>query len=216
MPARSYRNVLYPLQDRVMTAFRESPFYLTGGTVLSRAYYRHRYSDDLDYFVNDLADFRVWAERLIGRLTEATPPVTVALRDERYYRLFTGPEKMKVEMVNDVAAHVGAIVEHATFGRIDTKENILANKITVLIDRSMPKDVADVYVLLRDGLDLRRAFGEAESKAAGITPLLVAKVLSEFDYRLLDTEIRWVRKIPSSTIGAYFQDISRRIVTGKL
>jgi hypothetical protein len=71
-------------------------------------------------------------------------------------------------------------------------------------------------VLLKDGLDLRRAFGEAESKAAGITPLLVAKRLSEFDYGLLDTEIRWMRKIPSKTISAYLRVISRKIVSGEL
>ncbi len=29
------------------------PFYLTGGTVLSRHFFQHRYSDDLNYFVND-------------------------------------------------------------------------------------------------------------------------------------------------------------------
>ncbi|MDR2095073.1 MAG: nucleotidyl transferase AbiEii/AbiGii toxin family protein [Treponema sp.] len=28
-------------------------FFLTGGTALSRAYYPHRYSDDLDFFYAD-------------------------------------------------------------------------------------------------------------------------------------------------------------------
>jgi hypothetical protein len=37
-------------------------FFLTGGTALSRAYYHHRYSDDLD-FVNDVADIREIALR---------------------------------------------------------------------------------------------------------------------------------------------------------
>ncbi|MDR1421550.1 MAG: nucleotidyl transferase AbiEii/AbiGii toxin family protein, partial [Coriobacteriales bacterium] len=30
----------------------KTPFYLTGGTALSRIYYAHRFSDDLDFFVN--------------------------------------------------------------------------------------------------------------------------------------------------------------------
>ena len=30
-------------------------FYLTGGTALGRCYLNHRYSDDLDFFVNDVA-----------------------------------------------------------------------------------------------------------------------------------------------------------------
>ena len=32
-------------------------FYLTGGTALSRAYYHHRFSDDLDFFTHNDPDF---------------------------------------------------------------------------------------------------------------------------------------------------------------
>ncbi|OGV74099.1 MAG: hypothetical protein A3K19_15165 [Lentisphaerae bacterium RIFOXYB12_FULL_65_16] len=50
---------LYALQDTALRAFSgiEHGFCLTGGTALSRGYYRHRYSEDLDFFVNDAADF---------------------------------------------------------------------------------------------------------------------------------------------------------------
>jgi hypothetical protein len=49
-----YRDKLYPFQDGVMHTVKGvgTPFYLTGGTALSRFYFGHRYSDDLDYFVN--------------------------------------------------------------------------------------------------------------------------------------------------------------------
>ena len=49
-----YEENLYPLQNGVLRAVEncKTRFYLTGGTALSRAYYRHRYSDDLDFFVN--------------------------------------------------------------------------------------------------------------------------------------------------------------------
>ena len=51
-----YTTTLYPLQDRVFQVLKalHTPFYLTGGTALSRGYYNHRYSDDLDFFVNQL------------------------------------------------------------------------------------------------------------------------------------------------------------------
>jgi hypothetical protein len=47
-------NQLYPLQDRVLRTITDcdTDFYLTGGTALSRAYLHHRFSDDLDLFVN--------------------------------------------------------------------------------------------------------------------------------------------------------------------
>jgi len=50
---------LYSQQDKVLNllAGRLGDFYLTGGTALGRFYLGHRYSDDLDFFVNDYPDF---------------------------------------------------------------------------------------------------------------------------------------------------------------
>jgi len=36
----------------------DDSFYLTGGTALGRHYLKHRYSDDLDLFVNRNNDFK--------------------------------------------------------------------------------------------------------------------------------------------------------------
>lgn len=57
-----YFDVLYPYQDLVIKAINQADtgFYLTGGTAASRAYLRHRFSDDLDYFVNDDDHFGLW------------------------------------------------------------------------------------------------------------------------------------------------------------
>ena len=47
-------NVLYPFQDRVLKVCSQAQtdFYLTGGAAASRGYLQHRFSDDLDFFVN--------------------------------------------------------------------------------------------------------------------------------------------------------------------
>jgi hypothetical protein len=214
LPAEQYVNVLYPLQDTVIALFKDTPFYLTGGTALSRGYFQHRYSDDLDYFVNDHPDFKRIAERQIAKLNTAFREVNVALRADNFVRLFISAERLKVEMINDVPAHIGAHVEHPLLGVIDSTENILANKITALVDRSLPKDIADIYVLLKDGLSIKKALMDADSKAAGISPLLVAKILAEFDYALLDTEIKWSVPISSQVIHTYLAEISKKIVMG--
>ncbi len=54
-----YEKQLYPLQDKALEVITKANtgFYLTGGTALSRAYLHHRYSDDLDFFVNQKEDF---------------------------------------------------------------------------------------------------------------------------------------------------------------
>ena len=62
-----YLDQLYPFQDQVLHDFAaiETGFYLSGGTALSRGYLNHRFSDDLDFFVNDDANFQLWSDRCI-------------------------------------------------------------------------------------------------------------------------------------------------------
>jgi predicted nucleotidyltransferase component of viral defense system len=45
---------LYLMQDKFLPFMHNLglPFYLTGGTALGRFYLNHRYSEDLDFFVN--------------------------------------------------------------------------------------------------------------------------------------------------------------------
>jgi len=61
MTENHYQNALYPLQNYILSLINklDLPFYLTGGTALSRHYLFHRYSDDLDLFVNEHSEFRL-------------------------------------------------------------------------------------------------------------------------------------------------------------
>ena len=45
-----------------------TPFYLTSGTAISRAYFNHRYSDDLDFFVNADNDFLEFLKKVIDEI----------------------------------------------------------------------------------------------------------------------------------------------------
>jgi hypothetical protein len=208
--------VLYPLQDKAVEAFKDCPFYLTGGTTLSRGYYNHRFSDDLDYFVNYLSDFELLAEAQVEGLQKIFSKVEIEIKGEYFYRIFVAARQLKIELVNDVPSHIGEKINHPVLGVIDSKENILANKVTAIIDRCMPKDMVDIYFLLKDGLSLKQALLDAHSKAAGIAPLYIAKILAEYDYNLLDTEIKWTTPVASETIRQYLTDISMLIVNGKL
>lgn len=141
---------LYPLQDDVLARVRDltTDFYLSGGTAASRAYLQHRFSDDLDLFTNDAPEFPLWADRVIEALRRRPGgTVSVALRERRFVRcvLETPDVALKIEMVDDVPSRVGSPREHAVLGRIDSAENILANKLTALVDRREPKDLADVW-----------------------------------------------------------------------
>lgn len=214
MYAEFYEKILYPLQNKAIEAFKDSPFYLTGGTVLSRVYFQHRYSDDLYYFVNYLSDFEKLAESQLEKLSKVFHDVEVEYRGEYFYRIFVSARRLKIELVNDVPAHIGNLTIHPQFGLIDSKENILANKSTAVIDRAMPKEIVDMYFLIKDGVSLRQALIDVYSKAAGIVPVYLAKILAEFDYSLLDTEIKWIKLVSSEEIKNFLTDISMAIIKG--
>ena len=205
-----FEKVLYPFQDEALAvaARVETGFYLTGGTALGRIHLRHRYSEDLDLFVNDDDRFQAWADRLLEAWrAEAGWQLTVQRRDPRFVRasLSRDDVPLKIEFVNDVRGRVGTPVRHAGCGLVDTMENILANKVTALLDREEPRDLADVWGLCRrGGLVLRDALVGASSKAVGVFAADVARALlgtTEDDWRL----VRWIPPPPPA--GEFLRDL---------
>ena len=95
-------------------------------------------------------------------------------------------------MINDVPARVGKIGEDTVLGRLDTAENILANKVTALLSREEPKDLADIWgFCCLMGLSLQDAIFYANSKAAGVFPADLARLLCSAtveDWQV----IRWI------------------------
>ena len=128
-----YFDRIYPFQDRLLRILcrLKTGFYLTGGTAASRGYLEHRFSDDLDFFTNDDPSFALWCDRVIQGWGEAER-VEVRQRDRRFCRLilFSDALELKVELVDDVPSRVGDLVEHPVLGRLDSAENILANKVS--------------------------------------------------------------------------------------
>ncbi len=218
--ASYYFTVLYPFQERVLRALNtlDTGFYLSGGTAASRGYLQHRFSDDLDFFVNDDARFSLWAARVIGRLAHETAWRTeVLLQEERFVRLMLSTEDvlLKLEFINDVPARVGSLVLHPLLGRLDSSENILANKITALVDREEPKDLADIWgFCCRMGLPLADALADAQSKAAGIFPVDLARLLlsaTSDDWE----QVRWIEPPPVEQFLAELYALGEGLILGK-
>lgn len=186
-----YEDTLYPLQDRVLKIIANlaTPFYLTGGTALSRCYFQHRYSDDLDFFVNKDHNFKLDAEKIVKALQNNQ--VIVNLKTDDFYSL-TIEKILKVDLVNDVAAYFGDLKKHSIFSRIDNVENILSNKLTALISRDEPKDIVDIIVISENKrIDWKKIFTDVNSKAVGIFPPGIAQKLETFPLELL-SKIKWV------------------------
>jgi predicted nucleotidyltransferase component of viral defense system len=149
-----YEKLLYPLQDEIFALIQNERFYLSGGTCLSRFYYHHRYSEDLDFFYDGYQfpkeEFEITFREIINRISEQFK-TEITIDGEYFKRIFV--------YKNDVALKIEFIFENfKTVGKrtkakeinIDSKENIAANKITTIYARKTAKDFFDLYFLLQE------------------------------------------------------------------
>lgn len=208
-----YRESLYPFQDGILAIVKRisAPFYLTGGTALSRHYSAVRYSDDLDLFVNRHSEFSTWVERLYAALEQEAGRGTLSiltdrvLRFEDYVQIFLqGSIKdevvtLKMDIVNDVAPHYGDTEWDEALGRVDSWRNILSNKVSALY-RIEPKDVVDLWALARiNRFNWAEIIREAASKEAGLDPLVLYDLLKSFPTQALPS-IKWVTGMPDEAL----------------
>lgn len=194
-----YQNILYPLQDKVLSVIGTLPvdFYLTDGTALSRAYLRHRYSDDLDFFVNNIPDFKTQVNTVIKALSAFgfTFETADATEDFARFFIFKGEHSLKMDFVNDVPFSSGSCQVTPIFKRTDNLLNILSNKVTAL-GRYSPKDVVDiVYICLNTLFTWENIFNDANKKDLWINPVNAAEVLEQFPAEKLQ-EIIWIGNPP--------------------
>ncbi|MBL7178221.1 MAG: nucleotidyl transferase AbiEii/AbiGii toxin family protein [Desulfobacteraceae bacterium] len=188
-----------------------APFYLTGGTALSRHYSPVRYSDDLDFFVNRDSEFSSWAERLYAELETESRRGSFAILSDRvirfedYVQLFVQQSRhnqrvtLKIDLVNDVAPHYGTIEWDEALGRVDSWRNILSNKVSALY-RVEAKDVIDLWTLARiKTFNWTEIIREASSKEAGLDPVVLYDLLKSFPKEEL-SNIKWIDPRPDEEI----------------
>ena len=214
---KSYFEELYPFQDRVLKVISaiETDFYLTGGTAASRGYLNHRFSDALDLFVNDDNRFSLWVERIIQALTKLPAwKCIVDQKEERFARLTLAQVNLalKIEMVNDVPARVGQVSIHPVLGRLDSAGNILANKVTALLDREGPKDLADIWgFCCQLALSLTEAITDAQSKAAGVFPADLARLLCSATSADWEA-VRWIQPPAVDVFLAQLNNLGEKLL----
>jgi len=217
MPDRYYRDKLYPFQDEVLEIIKtaEVDFYLTGGTALCRCYLMHRYSDDLDFFLNAHSGFKDQSRKIISLFKEKKLSVTISTASDAFVRLFLQREDvlLKIDFVNDVPFHYGPIENTCIFSKVDNWRNILSNKICAL-SRMEPKDMADIlFIAHRHVFSWEDILDEAKEKDLWVDPVEVCRVISEFQPASLKT-VKWVSAIDIEKIGGMIKPLHNDIFFG--
>jgi len=214
-----YYSELYPLQDDIflrLSDFWKEGFYLTGGTALSRFYYGHRFSDDLDFFFDgytyDDSRFKVHGARLVDIICKSYE-VDVALEAEYYKRMFLkGKTNMKIELVFDPYKRAGDFqAKHGIY--VDSKENIAANKLSAVFGRRMTKDFFDLFFLLKE-IDFTDAVRHSEYKQVPLDyegiMLAVGDLLSSST--AMEGGILTELEIDKNEFKAFVKDLVERLI----
>ena len=198
-----YEEILYPLQDKVLKMLKDCdlPFYLTGGTAVSRGYFGHRYSDDLDFFVNGDSDFQGHIEKVLKTFDDSDLKVDYYdVSSATFMRIFINrniggldENGLKVDFVNDIDVHFGEICNTEVYYRTDSLRNILSNKYTALY-RIAVKDVVDICEIAKNlSFSWADIINEASQKEGDIDLKEVIQIFRSFNDVAFEN-VKWAKK----------------------
>jgi predicted nucleotidyltransferase component of viral defense system len=218
-----YKEKLYPIQDGVFKIVNglNLPFYLTGGTALSRFYFNHRYSDDLDFFVNEDPKYKVYIKSFIEYFNNPNLKINFGLNIERtvitdnfsQFFVYQGDAELKIDFVNDLPLRFGDVIFDGHFGKVDNLENILSNKISALY-RFEIKDYVDIWFIAKNyKFNWRELINKAKQKEGTVDPLEIFNLFKSFPFDSLNA-VKWVKPIDYNKIKDDFYMLAEDIVNG--
>ena len=222
LPSQYYEEKLYPLQDGVLTILSQSgtDFFLTGGTALSRAYYNHRYSEDLDFFVNHSETYDEQLDRVLELLHDNGFDWSTSkdyTRAENFTTLKVKKNSetlLKLDFVNDMVPLYGEIIKTDLFFRTDSIRNILSNKLSAIF-RYAAKDIADIReIALHETIDWQAIIQEARQKEAGLELIYIAEILASMPQSEFET-IAWANKPDWQEFRSDIDRIIHEMISGE-
>ncbi|MBK8096961.1 MAG: nucleotidyl transferase AbiEii/AbiGii toxin family protein [Planctomycetes bacterium] len=181
---------LTPAQTRMLTLLAplRPRWTLTGGAALVGFHQHQRTTRDLDLFVHGASTLGRLPDEALAAIRHSGLPVETMQRSDTFARLRVqcDAETVLVDLVAEPVPHAEpphetALGEHRIL--VDTRHEILVNKLGTLLHRREPRDLEDLRLLLATGGDLRRALVDAAQKDGGFSPLTVGWALAGFDVR---------------------------------
>jgi len=160
---------IIPIQKKVLNLFSKSPlkdiFYWTGGTLLSVIYLHHRQSRDLDFFSNQVFTYN----QIIGFVRSLKKRLKLTKIEEkkifdRWEFFLQDKDELRIEFV--FYDHPKLRLRKKWQGiLVDSLDDIAANKVMALFDRSDPKDLVDLYfILIKKNYKVKTLLKFAEKK----------------------------------------------------
>lgn len=172
-------------------------------------YLAHRTTKDLDLFtLDDEIDNGARLVRDVAVTIGATIEPIQTAPDLRRILVSREPEAIVVDLVREYVFQVETDKRSINGIRIDTPEEILANKLCALLSRSEIRDLIDVKFLEETGVDLDAALENAAKKDTGLTPAQLAWVIGQIE---LGDDATLPSGISVAELRSYINDIVTRL-----
>lgn len=178
-------NTLNELQKEFLERFfaHENRFFLTGGAALVGYYLHHRQTEDVDLFTLEDEIERGFA--IVNEVAREMGGETESIQTSPDFRrlLFRrGESAIVVDLVHEYVYQIDRDKRVMNGIRLDTPDEIFANKLCALLSRSEVRDLVDVRALELAGNSIDSALDAAAKKDTGFTPAQLAWVLSEIRF----------------------------------
>lgn len=193
---------------------------------MSRGRYAHRYSEDLDLFVDNDPSFSVRVDGFFSLLKNAERAGDFSVDQGRLRRSASHTQlwvtrktagntvDLKIDLVNDTAPHVGEPETDPVLGRVDNWRNILANKLAALF-RYEPKDAADIWIISRhEAFNWREVLSDATAKEAGVDPVALHEIIRGVPVEEL-AHVVWAKPVDLAAITADLRTAAEDILYGR-
>ncbi len=170
-------------QILVVLASDAQAWTLTGGGALAGFHLGHRRTDDLDLFFHGQRALDRAPREIAQQLTQAEMTVETLQSSLAFVRLSVTRDghRVVVDLVAEPVPVIEAPVVLPPGLKVDTKHEILVNKLCALLSRSETRDLEDIRALVSAGGDLVRAIADAPKKDGGFSPMTLAWIVEKFD-----------------------------------
>lgn len=175
------------LQARVLAKLAgiEPSWTLTGGAALAGFHLGHRTTRDLDLFWHGRQTVSDVRREVVARL-EADGLQVAELRTTPSFcalQVRDGQQSVVVDLVAEPVPRIEPPEQQSIGGvliAVDSRHEILVNKLCALLHRSEVRDLLDIAALVAAGGDLMRALKDAPRKDGGFSALTLGWSLSNW------------------------------------